>query len=82
MTKPNFPKPVIEAAEEYIAFDKSDPFTRHRVYSHMRNGITTMNKSKQDTQPALYLAERRYEDAIAANGSPYKKPYWINITRP
>lgn len=29
------------AAERYIAYDKSDPFTRARVYSHMLNGIAT-----------------------------------------
>ena len=30
----------IDAAEHYIAADKSDPFTRNRVYSHMRSALT------------------------------------------
>lgn len=30
-----------EAAERWIHYDKSDPFTRDRVYSHMLNGIAT-----------------------------------------
>lgn len=29
------------AAERYIAMDKSDPFTRDRVYSHILNGIAS-----------------------------------------
>ena len=28
-----------EAAERYIKSERSDPFTRDRVYSHIRNGI-------------------------------------------
>jgi len=29
------------AAERYISYDKSDPHTRNRVYSHMLSGIAT-----------------------------------------
>jgi hypothetical protein len=29
------------AAERYIASDRSDPFTRNRVYSHMLSGIAS-----------------------------------------
>lgn len=28
-----------EAAERYIASDRSDPFTRNRVYSHIANKV-------------------------------------------
>lgn len=30
-----------QAAERWITYDKSDPFTRNRVYSHIANGIAT-----------------------------------------
>lgn len=32
---------MLMGAEEYIASEKSDPFVRDRVMSHMRNGIAT-----------------------------------------
>lgn len=35
------PKFMLLAAEAYIAYDKSDPFTRMRVMSHLKNGIAT-----------------------------------------
>lgn len=32
---------MMQAAERYIQYDKSDPFTRGRIHSHIVNGIAT-----------------------------------------
>lgn len=41
LTQSNQAAQMNTAAERYIAFDKSDPFTRNRIYSHIANGIAT-----------------------------------------
>lgn len=65
----------IEAMEHYIASDPSDPFTRARVYSHHRFGITGYNNTGQD---AFYEASVRVE--VDANNNPHKVYY--NVRRP
>lgn len=36
---------MLREAEMYIQSEKSDPFLRNRVYSHLRNGIATLDQS-------------------------------------
>lgn len=43
----------IEDAEQFIAFNKSDPFCRNRVYAHMKSGIAGFTESGED---AFYTA--------------------------
>jgi hypothetical protein len=44
----------IEQAEAYIASQKSDPFARNRVYTHMRSGICGFTENGSD---AFYSAD-------------------------
>lgn len=60
----------IADAEAYIASQKSDPFARARVYTHMRNGICGFTDNGQD---AFYSAT----EERGANGITY-----TNIKQP
>lgn len=44
-----------EAAEAYIAAEKSDPFARARVYTHIRNGMSGFHWNNAGT-----LVDARY----------------------
>ena len=72
-------------AERYIRSDRSDPFTRNRVMSHIRNGITkavvTDFKSREGGYDATEGREKRsYEH----NGVlvEYEVPIYSNVKRP
>lgn len=53
---------MILGAEEYIAYDKSDPFTRARVYSHMRNGIATSMRATPARENKYNYTEVKEKD--------------------
>lgn len=70
-------KAMITGAEEWIAFDRSDPFTRNRVYSHMKNGVATTHRGA----PA-HLDQYNYIDQDVkdrnGNGITMKQKRWYN----
>lgn len=76
----------LAAAERYIASERSDPFVRDRVYSHIRNGITkAILMSNGDRKPGSYDAQetteaRSYEkDGETVH---YEVPAWHSAKRP
>jgi hypothetical protein len=80
-------KRMTEAAERYIAADRTDPFTRARVYSHMRNGVSTNTRgSNPDSQlSSFYDAERYSEKRVyVADGVEveYTVPAYRSMVRP
>lgn len=75
-----------EAAERYIKSERSDPFVRNRVYSHIRNGIgRPIALPNGDRKPGGYDAQetteaRSYErDGETVH---YEVPAWHSVKRP
>ena len=72
-------------AERYMRSDRSDPFTRDRVMSHIRNGITKTVISDGKTREGGYDATegretRSYErDGVRVE---YEVPSYSNVKRP
>ena len=73
-------------AERYIRSDRSDPFTRNRVMSHIRNGITkAIHDLNGRTREGGYDATegretRSYErDGVRVE---YEVPSYSNVKRP
>jgi hypothetical protein len=80
-------KRLREAAERYIAADRTDPFARMRVYSHLRNGIATpMRGLNPDAQLESYYDAERYSEKRAYGTSPnqveYTVPAYRSMVRP
>lgn len=73
----------IEAAERYIAADKSDPFARARVMTHMRNGVCNTWDAELHDGPTQYTADESFEVRInSMTQEDYKAPIYINRRRP
>ncbi len=49
-------QPMIDAALRYAKADRSDPFARNRVLSHIANGVCTNARSTVDGGPLFYDA--------------------------
>jgi hypothetical protein len=75
----------VESAERYIRSERTDPFTRDRVMSHIRNGITRPTNEKNGFRECVYDATesretRSYErDGVLIE---YEVPSWTNVKRP
>ena len=82
--------PRIDAAERYIASEKSDPFCRNRVYSHMSRWLSRNNHQgvasfHENGQDAFYSAvEVTEERSYIFNGIKhiYHATTYRNIQRP
>jgi hypothetical protein len=68
-----------EAALNYIASEKSDPFAYGRVMLHMRNGVAGFITGGQD---AFYSADREYETAETPLGEKFPREVFRNKIRP
>lgn len=62
-----------EAIENYIAFDKSDPFTAARIAAHRRLGLDRPNKGED----CSYSAETIKDKTLG-----FERTLYINIQRP
>ncbi len=82
--------PRINAAERSIASEKSDPFVRNRVYSHMSRWLSRDNHQgivsfRDNGQDAFYSAEESTEERFyTLNGVKvfYNVTVYHNIQRP
>ena len=82
--------PRIDAAERYIASEKSDPFCRNRVYSHMSRWLSRNNHQgvvsfHENGQDAFYSADEVTEERFyIASGVKYiyHVTTYRNIQRP
>lgn len=79
-------KKHIEAAERFIAANKSDPFIRARVYTHMRNGIASFLQNGED---AFYHATAVEEtvhlpagDKLSNGDTSFIRTAYKNLVRP
>ena len=80
----------IDAAERYIASEKSDPFVRDRVYSHMARFNSHSNTPSvcgfiPNGQDAFYSAEEAQEErSYTVNGVKhiYHATVYRNVQRP
>ncbi len=68
-----------EAAEMYARAEKSDPFARARIRTHMNNGVCGFTQQGGD---AFYSAEEHMEDRMLDNGTKYQAPVYRNRVRP
>ena len=82
---------IIDAAEHFIASDKSDPFTRNRVYSHMARYLSRSNTGHGIASPlpngedAFYSAEPFQEERfyiVDGVKHTYHVTVYRNIRRP
>jgi len=69
-------QPMIEAALRYARADRSDPFTKNRVLSHIANGVCTNERSSIDGAPLYYDATPTVEHrtVVKANGETIEFP--------
>jgi len=82
-------KDTYSQAERFIEWDKSDPFTRNRVYSHIANGLCD-DKFTPKGEPIdcrykadSYLETRKIAPCAAyPNGGEYHVTAYKNIQRP
>lgn len=70
----------MEAAENYIRADKSDPFVRNRVMSHMNSRVVGFNTKGED---AFYSAETYQEERFlpASPAHPEGQSYMVTVYR-
>jgi hypothetical protein len=68
-----------EAAERYALADKSDPFCRTRIATHMRTGVCRFTLTGED---AFYSADATTEECVTADGKPYLAMVYRNMVRP
>ena len=74
-----------QGAERYIAADRTDPFTRDRVYSHMANGVASVKRAEKPYLDGYYDAERYHESRFYMNGTnkvEYTVPAYRSMVRP
>lgn len=75
-------------AEHYIAADKSDPFTRNRVYSHIANGLCDDAVRGSKLEDSRYKAVVHFETRKPPpspehpNGQEYQAEAYHSISRP
>lgn len=77
-------KRMIEAAEYYVAYDKSDPFALARAKAHIANGIAQLYN--QEGKPAFYSADPYQETRSFTDGLgrlvEYPVTVYRNLVRP
>lgn len=65
---------MMQAAERYIAADRTDPFTRARTRTHIQNGVASIHRGdNRDYElspgPAFYSADSQMVDRKIDMGS-------------
>lgn len=65
---------IQEAAERYIQSDRSDPFARNRVMSHLKSGLASVDKDGRPHYDATPM--RVLKHLILANGRILEWSVW------
>lgn len=79
---------TIEQAENYIRSDRSDPFTRNRVYSHLSTALCDDAIVKSELRDCRYKAEPYQEtrhlppSPLHPKGQKYTVTVYRNASRP
>jgi hypothetical protein len=83
MTLPSFAYRQLLLAEHYIASDRSDPFTRDRVLTHLANGVASLeHKSGEHSTYAAEPYEESRSYSMNERTVEYKVIAYRNLVRP